>query len=183
MNLASHYRRSHSGINIGEKDQSVINEAEAWKVEATKQLKKLAAAKQRKRKSNSSNATGRAKRRRTQPGAVNVFAPIVVPPPLDLTSLGGSAAADNDVVMDDAVMNNDIANLETGLQAAEQQETTTTTQQETTTTTQQHGQTEVSVPGTIAGGLHTNIYNVELGHDVRVKIFKHRKSKQLKREP
>ena len=108
-----------------------------------------------------------------------MFAPIVVPPPLDL----GSAAADNDVVMDDAVMNNDIANLETGLQAAEQQETTTTTQQETTTTTQQHGQTEVSVPGTIAGGLHTNIYNVELGHDVRVKIFKHRKSKQLKREP
>ena len=109
-----------------------------------------------------------------------------MPPPLDLTSLGGSAAADNDVVMDDddvSGMNNDIANLETGLQAAEQQETTTTTQQETTTTTQQHGQTEVSVPGTIAGGLHTNIYNVELGHDVRVKIFKHRKSKQLKREP
>ena len=105
----------------------------------------------------------------------------MVPPPLDLTSLGGSAAADNDVVMDDAVMNNDIANLETGLQAAEQQETTTTTQQETTTTTQQHGQTEVSVPGTIAGGLHTNVYNVELGHDVRVKNIQTQKIETIEK--
>jgi hypothetical protein len=42
-----------------------------------------------------------------------------------------------------------------------QQKTTTTTQQKTTTTTQQETATSVMVRG-----LHANVYQVELGHDV-----------------
>ena len=78
MNLAAHYRRCHDGINIGEQDKTIINEAEAHKDAAAKQLKSLNTLKQRKRRG--------AKSVKPPPkrAKVDIFKTIVVPPPLDL---------------------------------------------------------------------------------------------------
>ena len=99
----------------------------------------------------------------TVPSPVSeLLTPIVVPPPLDLTSLGGSASQNSTSVHSDEVMNADIAQLaerekktfewlaSIGALASQtttqpvsqtaittQQQTATTTQQETTTTTRQ----------------------------------------------
>ena len=58
MNLSNHYRHAHPEIKIGKKDQTVIDEAEAWKGEATKQLKKLNAIKQRNKRLRGKTTTG-----------------------------------------------------------------------------------------------------------------------------
>ena len=85
MNLSNHYRHAHPEIKIAKKDQTVIDEAEAWKGEATKQLKKLNAIKQRNKRLRGKTTTGpAAKRIRTTGPKTTMFTAIVVPPPLDL---------------------------------------------------------------------------------------------------
>ena len=151
MNLSNHYRHAHPEIKIGKKDQTVIDEAEAWKGEATKQLKKLNAIKQRNKRLRGKTTTGpAAKRIRTTGPKTTMFTAIVVPPPLDLSKLGAPAT-------------------QTITDTQQQETITKPTQPTSQSTTQETNAGQVESGGDIvAKGISTNIYQIVLGHDTNV---------------